>query len=96
MCSWLEKTFTWARARSSVFWGFDLNDSLGLRRQPGGVFEHLQSRALDHFGRSEQRFAGDRVLEILEIYALRAVSMDFPVEDTHYGHASSSPIDYVA
>ncbi|CAK0847711.1 unnamed protein product [Prorocentrum cordatum] len=95
MCAWLNEVFTWAKARSSVLWGFDLNDSSGLCRQRGAGLAPVQSPALGRFGVGEQRFAGDWVLEIFERCSLKGVSMSFSVGNTYFGHGSSSPIDYV-
>eukprot|EP00959_Pyramimonas_sp_CCMP1952_P245816 5137617-Pyramimonas_sp.AAC.1 len=50
MVEWVEKVLTWARGRSALFFGFDLNDGLGLRYQGHQAYQTVTSDALGPHG----------------------------------------------
>ena len=95
MCSWMEQVLNWTPRRASLFWGFDLSDSLGWRRKSGGQVL-VVSRSLGKYCNAEQHYASDRVLEVMEKYAIRAVSTDFATGPTYVGLVSASCIDFIA
>eukprot|EP00959_Pyramimonas_sp_CCMP1952_P069914 1459823-Pyramimonas_sp.AAC.1 len=66
MIQWLEKVLTWSRRRSSLMMGFDLNDSFGWRPRRHGVVDWARSPPLGPHARSEQHYAANRMLELLE------------------------------
>eukprot|EP00959_Pyramimonas_sp_CCMP1952_P037233 779073-Pyramimonas_sp.AAC.1 len=71
ICDWIEQALTWARGVSALFFGFDLNDGFGIRQRGAQVYEQVDSPALGPHGRQVQHCAADKLLELLERFALR-------------------------